>query len=60
MSKGLAWVSGILVALCIVGLLAFGRSERQAYWARRTLIVHGTQPAAQQQPDRMLIWRIKR
>ena len=35
MSKVWAWIFGIAIALCILGLMAYGRSERQAYWAAR-------------------------
>jgi hypothetical protein len=46
MSKVWAWVLSIVMALCIFGLMAYGRSERQAYWAARGVIVHqaGAQP----------------
>lgn len=40
MSKVWAWIFGIAIALCIFGLMAYGRSERQAYWAARGVIVH--------------------
>lgn len=61
MSKGWAWVSGIVLSLCIIALLLFGQSSRQAYWARRALVIRtvaGTQQ--QQEPDRMVFWRIAR
>ena len=40
MSKVWAWIFGIAIALCILGLMAYGRSERQAYWAARGVMVH--------------------
>ena len=61
MSKGWAWVSGILVSLCIVALMLVVRSDRQAYWASTAMIVRQAQQAqAQQQPERIVIWRISR
>ncbi|MCU0510133.1 MAG: hypothetical protein MUC34_17480 [Anaerolineae bacterium] len=51
MSKGWAWIAGILVTVCIVALMLSVRSERQAYWAHRALVVRTAQQAqAQQQP----------
>ena len=47
MSKVWAWIFGIAIALCILGLMAYGRSERQAYWAARGVIVHQAQMAVQ-------------
>ena len=47
MSKVWAWIFGIAIALCILGLMAYGRSERQAYWAARGVIVHQAQAATQ-------------
>jgi hypothetical protein len=60
MNKVGAWVSGILIALCILGLMAFGQNQRQAYWARRALVMRTIQADQQQQPDRIVIWRIHR
>ena len=61
MSKGWAWVSGIIVSLCIIALLVFVRSERQAYWASRAIVVrHAQQAQEQHQPDRAIFWRISR
>jgi hypothetical protein len=39
MSKVWPWVGGIVVGLCIIGLLVYGRSDRRAYWAARTVTV---------------------
>ena len=47
MSKVWAWIFGIAIALCILGLMAYGRSERRAYWAARGAIVHHAQVASQ-------------
>ena len=30
-----AWVFAVVIALCILTLVAYGRSERRAYWAAR-------------------------
>jgi hypothetical protein len=59
MSKVWAWIGGIVISLCIIGLILFGRSERQAYWAARAVVVRHAQEA-QSPPDRMVIWRISR
>ena len=40
MSKVWAWIFGIAIALCILGLMAYGRSERRAYWAARGVMAH--------------------
>jgi hypothetical protein len=59
MSRAWAWICGILVGLCIVALIAFGRSEREAYWAHRALVVsHARQ--AEPQPEPVMILRIRR
>ena len=47
MSKVWAWIFGIAIALCILGLMAYGRSDRRAYWAARGVIVHQSQTASQ-------------
>jgi hypothetical protein len=47
MSKVRAWIFGIAIALCILGLLAYVRSDRQAYWAARGMIVHQAQATTQ-------------
>lgn len=61
MSKGWAWVSGLLVSLCIIALLLFVRSERQTYWAHRSIVVRSAQQAQEQhQPDRIVFWRSSR
>jgi hypothetical protein len=61
MSKGWAWVSGILVTLCIIAMMLFVRSERQAYWAHHSIVVRRAQQAQEQhQPDRIILWRISR
>jgi hypothetical protein len=60
MSKGWAWVSGIGIALCIIALMLFGRSERQAYWKARAAMLHHLQVSQQQQPDKIVFWRISR
>ena len=41
MSKVWAWIFGIAIALCILGLMAYGRIERRAYWAARGVVVIG-------------------
>ena len=43
MSKAWSWVGGIVVGLCIVGLLVSMRSDRQAYWFARGAVVHRAQ-----------------
>jgi hypothetical protein len=59
MSSVWAWIFGIVIALCILGLMAYGRSERRAYWAARGAIVH--QPQAATQPlDRTLYGHLSR
>jgi hypothetical protein len=61
MSKAWAWIAGILVSLCIIALMLTVRSERQAYWAHRAIVVRTAQQAqAQQQPDRIVFWRMSR
>ena len=61
MSKGWAWVSGIIVSLCIIALMLSVRSERQAYWASRAIVVrHAQQAQEQHRPERIVIWRISR
>jgi hypothetical protein len=61
MSKGWAWVSGIFVSLCILGLVFFVHEQRQAYWAHRAVVVRYAQQAQEQhQPDRLMFWRISR
>jgi hypothetical protein len=57
MSKIWAWIFGIIIALCILGLMAFGRSERRAYWAARGVIVH---QAAAQPVERSLFGHLSR
>jgi hypothetical protein len=59
MSKVWAWIFGFAIALCILGLMASGRSERRAYWAARGVIVH--QPQAATQPlERTLYGHLSR
>jgi hypothetical protein len=43
MSKVSAWIFGIAIALCILGLLAYGRVERRSYWSARGAVVHRAQ-----------------
>ena len=43
MSKVWAWVSGITIALCILGLMAYGRAERRAYWIARGAVIRQVQ-----------------
>ena len=38
-----AWVVGVLMGVCIVALLVYGRGDRQDYWAAKTAPVHHTQ-----------------
>jgi hypothetical protein len=40
MSRVWNWVFGIIMALGILGLVGYGRSERQKYWVARGAIVH--------------------
>ncbi len=35
MSKVWPWVGGIVIGVCIIGLLAYGRAERRSYWIAR-------------------------
>ena len=42
-SKVWAWVCGIAIALCILGLPAYGRAERRSYWIARGAVVHHAQ-----------------
>jgi hypothetical protein len=44
---GGGWIFGIAIALCSLGLMAYGRSEQRAYWAARGVIVHRDQSAVQ-------------
>jgi len=37
------WVFGIVIAVCIIGLLTSARSDRRAYWAARGAIVRHVQ-----------------
>ena len=61
MSKGWAWVSGVVVSLCIIALMLFARGEREAYWAHRAIVVRSAEQAqVQHRPDRMVIWRMSR
>ena len=59
MSKVWAWIFGIAIALCILGLMAYGRSERRAYWAARGVTVHHAQTAPQP-VERSLYGRLSR
>jgi len=43
MSKVGAWVVAIIIALSILGLMAYGRSERRAYWFARGAVLHQVQ-----------------
>ena len=43
MSKVWPWVGGIVVGLCIIGLLAYGRAERRSYWIARGVVIHHAQ-----------------
>jgi hypothetical protein len=43
MSKVWPWVGGIVAGLCIIGLLAYGRAERRAYWIARGAIMRQVQ-----------------
>jgi hypothetical protein len=47
MRKVWAWIFGIAIALCLLGLMAYGRSERRAYWAARGVMAHQAQTAVQ-------------
>ena len=59
MSKVWAWIFGIAIALCILGLMAYGRSDRQAYWAARGL--RHLQPQTTVQPvERSLFGHLSR
>jgi len=43
MSKVWPWAGGIVVGLCIMGLLVYGRAERRSYWIARGAVVHRAQ-----------------
>jgi hypothetical protein len=43
MNKTWAWVAGVIVGLCIVGLIIGGRSERRAYWGARGLVLRNVE-----------------
>ena len=43
MSKVWPWVGGIVVGLCIVGLLVSGRADRQTYWIARGAVMRQVQ-----------------
>ena len=59
MSKVWAWILGIAIALCILGLMAYSRSERQAYLAARGL--RHIQPQTTVQPvERSLFGHLSR
>jgi hypothetical protein len=44
------WIAGLAVAGCIVILLAYGHSERRAYWIARGAVFHRVQASAQATP----------
>ena len=47
MSKVWPWVGGIVIGLCIIGLLAYGRAERRSYWIARGAVIHRAQMTPQ-------------
>jgi len=55
MKKAWPWLAGIVVGLCIFGLVTSGRSERRAYWIARGATVQHVQ--ATPQPTDMLMRR---
>jgi hypothetical protein len=61
MSKVWAWICAILIALSIIGLMAYGRSERRAYWAARGVLLRQAAAEAAAQPvERSLFGHLSR
>jgi hypothetical protein len=57
MSQVWAWISAGVIPLCILDLLSYGKSERQAYWAARGVVAHH---AAAQPVERSLYGHLSR
>ena len=43
MKKTGAWIAGVVVGLCIIGLILAVREDRWDYWVHRGLILRQTQ-----------------
>lgn len=55
MGNAWPWLAGIVVGLCIIGLMMVGRAERRAYWMARGATVQHAQVTPQ--PTDMLLRR---
>ncbi len=55
-----SWVLAIVIALCVLGLVAYDRPSRQAYWVARTAQIVHSQATPEPTPSISRIYIIRR